>query len=79
MVTTSIVWRVLGSPEEPELEFAEIERRIVDSGYAARLLAATELLSKYPDADAIVKQQYRHIVEEYSETAAAGKAKLKMQ
>ncbi len=79
VTTISIVWRVLASPEEPEPEFAEIERRIVESGYAARLLAATELLSKYPEADTIVKQQYRHIVEEYSETPAAEKAKLKMQ
>jgi anti-sigma factor RsiW len=79
VVTTSVILRGLLKPEQSEPTFAEIERRIVESGHAARLLAATELLSKYPDAETIVKQQYQHIIEEYSHTSAAGKARLKMQ
>jgi len=43
------------------------------------LLVATELLAEYRDDEAIVKQQYRYIVETYPETAAAAKAKLKIQ
>jgi len=79
VVTTSIVWRTLMRPAKKELSFAEIEQKITESGSAARLLAAAELLAEYPDAQSIVKEQYRYIVETYPETAAAAKAKLKIQ
>lgn len=79
VLTTSIVWRALVRPAEKETSFAEIERKITDSGNAARLLAAAELLAEYPDDQSIVKEQYRYIVETYPETAAATKARLKIQ
>jgi len=79
LLTTSVLWRALIRPQEKELDFADIERRITEAGTAARLLAATELLAEYPDAQPIVKQQYRYIVETYPETSAANKAKLKIQ
>jgi len=58
---------------------AEIEREITESGSAARLLAAADLLAKYPDAKTIVERQYRYIVETYPETPAAAKAKLRIE
>jgi len=79
VATASVVWRTLVRPKESELTFAEIERKITESGSAARLLAAAELLSENPKAEAIVKQQYRHIVDTYPETAAAAKAKLRIK
>jgi len=79
VVTTSIVWRALVRPAKKEISFTEIERRITEAGSAARLLAATELLAEYPDAQSIVREQYRYIVETYPETTAANKAKLKIQ
>jgi len=79
VATASVVWRTLVRPKESELAFAEIERKITESGSAARLLAAAELLSDNPNAEAIVKQQYRHIVETYPETTAATKAKLRIK
>jgi len=79
VVTTSVTWRVLVRPAKKEINFVEIERRITESASAARLLAAVELLAEYPDAQSIVKQQFRYIVETYPETAAAAKAKLKIQ
>jgi len=79
LLTTSVVWRTLTRPVEKELNFAEIERRITEAGTAARLLAATELLAEYPDAQTIVKDQYRYIVETYPETSAANEVKLKIQ
>ncbi|MHC4583050.1 MAG: anti-sigma factor family protein [Planctomycetota bacterium] len=79
LLTTSVVWQTLIKPVEKEINFAEIERRITDAGNAARLLAATELLAEYPDAQPIVKEQYRYIVETYPETSAANEAKLKIQ
>ncbi len=78
VVTTSIVWRTLMKPAEKEISFAEIERRITESGTAARLLAATELLAEYTDDEAFVKQQYRHIIEVYPSTAAADKARSRI-
>jgi len=79
VVTTSIVWHTLVRPAKKEISFAEIERKINESGSAARLLAATELLTEYPDDQSIVKEQYRYIVERYPETAAAAEAKLQIQ
>ena len=79
VTTVSVLWLALPRPEVTELTVAEIEREIIESGSAARLLAATELLSKHPEAQAIVKQQYRNIVGTYPETAAAVKAKSKIR
>jgi anti-sigma factor RsiW len=79
LITASVVWRALVKPEETEVTFAEIERRITESASAARLLAATELLAGYPDVQPIVDQQYRYIVETYPKTTAANKAKSKMK
>ena len=79
VLTTSIVWRRLVKPTRKELTFAEIERKITESASAARLLAAAELLAEYPDAQSIVKEQFRYIVEAYPETAAATKAKSKIK
>jgi anti-sigma factor RsiW len=41
VATASVVWHTLSRPKERELTFAEIERRINESGSAAQLLAAT--------------------------------------
>lgn len=79
VLTSAVVWRALVRPPERELTFVEIERKIIESGSAARLLAATELLAEYPDAQSIVKEQYRYIVETYPETSAAAEAKSKIQ
>lgn len=78
VVTTSIVWYTLMRPAKKELSFAEIERKITESGNAARLLVATELLAEYTDDEAFVKQQYRHIIEVYPSTAAAAKARSRI-
>lgn len=79
VATTSIMWHTLIRPKGSELTLAEIERKITESGSAARLLAAAELLSKHPEAKTVVEQQYRSIVETYPETAAALKAKSKIK
>lgn len=79
VATASVVWRTFVRPRESELTFAEIERKITESGSAARLLAAAELLSENPEAETIVKQQYQYIVETYPETTAAAKAKLRIK
>jgi anti-sigma factor RsiW len=79
VATASVIWHTLTRPKAPELTFAEIERKIAESGSSARLLAAAELLSENPNAETIVKQQYKYIVETYPETAAAAKAKLRIQ
>ena len=79
VATTSVVWHTLTRPRLSELTFSEIERKITESGSAARLLAAAELLSENPKAETIVKQQYQYIVETYPETAAATKAKSRIK
>jgi predicted anti-sigma-YlaC factor YlaD len=78
-VTVSIVWHTLTRPKVNELTFAEIERKINESGSAAQLLAATELLAEQSNAQALIQQQYRYIVERYPETSSAIVAKSKMQ
>ena len=79
VVTTSILWRELVKPAKKEINFVEIERKITESGSAARLLAAAELLAEYSNNEDIVKAQYRYIVETYPETAAAAEAKSKIK
>jgi anti-sigma factor RsiW len=74
-----IFWRVTRSPKEPEPTFAEIERSISEASTAARLLAAADMLAKYPDAQSIVKQQYEYIVKAYPATTAAVEAKSRIQ
>ena len=79
------VWRMLSRPTEragisrEQALAVEIKRKIADSGDAARLLAAAELLSKYPEAERDVKQRYQHIAETYPETTSAAKARQKIQ
>lgn len=81
VVTTSLVWRALVKPVEVEKEpsFAEIERKIMDEGTAARLLAATDLLADKPSAETLVKKQYEYIMDRYPNTKAAITAKTKIQ
>ena len=79
VVTISGLWRALVRPTEKEPTFTEIERRISDSASATRLLAAADLLAKYPDSEAIVKRQYHYVVKKYPETPAAAEAKLRIQ
>jgi anti-sigma factor RsiW len=75
----SVTWRTMTKPKEGETNIAEIERSIEESASAARLLAAAELLAEYPDAQSIVKKQYRYIVDTYPQTPAAAKAKLRIE
>lgn len=77
--TVSVLWHVLVGPPESEPTFAEIERRISDSASATRLLAAADLLAKYPDSEAIVKRQYHYVVKKYPDTPAAAEAKLRIK
>ncbi len=79
------MWLLLSESSEPtrsvseETKIAELRLKIADSADAARLLAAAELLNKYPEAKDSVERRYRYIVETFPETAAAAKAKLKTQ
>ena len=79
------IWQLLSEPSErtrmvrEETKVAELRLKIADSSDAARLLAAAELLSRYPEAQSGLEQRYRHIVETYPETAAAGEARLRTQ
>ncbi len=79
IVGISIIWRGISKPKEAQFSFEEIEKSIADSGNAARLLAATELLANSPDDRELVEQQYRYIAETYPQTTAAEKIKLKIQ
>lgn len=75
----SRVWRALVKPTGNEPTFTEIERRISDSASATRLLAAADLLAKYPDTEEIARRQYQYVVRKYSQTPAAAEAKLRIK
>ena len=75
----SVTSLIMNKPARSEPTLAEIERRITEAGSAARLLAAADLLGGYSEAETIVKQQYRRIVETYPDTSAASKAKLQVE
>jgi anti-sigma factor RsiW len=67
------------SPKQAEPTFAEIERQIEESGRAARLLAAANLLAQCPDTQNFVKNQYCYIVQMYPQTPAAEQARLRIR
>ncbi len=79
VVTTSVLWRAFVRPKETELTFADIGRKITESGNAARLLAAADLLAKYTDTKDIAKRQYHYVVKRYPGTPAAAEAKLRIK
>jgi predicted anti-sigma-YlaC factor YlaD len=79
LATVSIVWHTLTRPIANELTYAEIERKIMDEGTAAKLLATTDLFSSMPNAERLVKKQYEYIVDHYPNTKAAATAKTRIQ
>ena len=81
VVSVFVAWHALVKPVEVQKEpsFAEIERKIVNEGTAARLLAATDLLADKPNAKTLVQRQYEYIVNRYPNTKAAKTAKAKIQ
>ena len=79
VVTASVVWRALVRPKEAGPTFAEIERKIIDEGTAARLLAAADLLAGKPYAEGLIKSQYEYILDSYPNTKAAATVKLRIQ
>jgi len=85
IVAVGAAWQLLPESSDhrrtvsEEAKVIELKLKIADSADAARLLAAAELLSKYPEAKSGIRQRYQHIVETYPETAAAAKARLKIQ
>jgi predicted anti-sigma-YlaC factor YlaD len=79
VVTTSVLWRAFVRPKDTELTFAEIGHKITESGNAARLLAAADLLAKHTDTKDIAKRQYHYVVERYPGTPAAAEAKLRIE
>lgn len=81
IITTGILWHSFSESEKPkiQLSFEEIEKNINDSGSAAYLLAATELLAEYPDYKQMAESQYHYIAKTFQGTPAAEKIKLKIQ
>jgi len=58
---------------------AEIERRIAESGHAARLLARVHQLEAQTSRQDLAVSQYRYILEKYPETTAANSARRKLE
>jgi hypothetical protein len=56
---------------QPPLTFEEVQRQVARAGRAAELLAATRIVSQCEGTESIVEQQYRYILREYADTAAA--------
>ena len=79
VVTASVLWRGLVRPRQAGPSFAEIERKIIDEGTAAKLLAAADLLADKSYAKGLVKSQYEYILDRYPNTKAAATARLRTQ
>ena len=79
IAATCILWPLMRKPAKEPPTFAEIERKITETGAAARLLAAADLLAEQADAESIVKRQYRYVVQTYPETLAAAEAELRIR
>lgn len=85
IVGAGAMWLLWSEPSErtgeinDQAKVAELRRKIADSGDAARLLAAAELLSRYPETESLVQARYRHIIEAYPATAAAAEVRMKIR
>jgi anti-sigma factor RsiW len=58
-------------PRDRPITSDQIERQVARAGIAAELLAATRIVAQCEGTESIVEQQYRHILREYADTAAA--------
>jgi predicted anti-sigma-YlaC factor YlaD len=83
ILSIGTVWRLLSESHNEtrklneEAKITELKLKIAESSHAAQLLAAAELLSKYPELHGSVEERYRHIIEAYPDTTAAAEARLK--
>jgi hypothetical protein len=59
------------APRQPPVAFEEVQRQVARAGRAAELLAATRIVAQCEGTESIVQQQYRYILREYADTAAA--------
>jgi len=58
-------------PRQPSIDLDEVERQVARAGMAAELLAATRIVAQCEGTESIVERQYRYILREYADTAAA--------
>ena len=65
-------------PVSPEPTLAEIQRRVFQSGSAARLLASIDVLAKQTGGEEIARQQYLHIAKTYQDSPIAEEAMQRM-
>jgi len=79
VATASVVWHTLKRPKVNELTFAEIERKITESGSAARLLAAADLLSSQPGGQKYAVQRYNDVIASFPETNQSAEARRHLQ
>ncbi len=58
-------------PRRSSIDLDEVERQVVRAGMAAELLTATRIVAQCEGTESIVERQYRYILREYADTAAA--------
>ena len=79
VVAVSVVWRTSTRPKVNELTFAEVERKINESGSAAQLLAAADLLSSQPGGQQYAVQRYNDVIASFPETNQSAEARRHLQ
>ncbi len=79
VATASVMWHTFTRPKASELTFAEIERKINESGSAAQLLAAADLLSSQPGGQQYAMQRYNDVIASFPETNQSAEARRHLQ
>ena len=79
VVAVSALWHTSTRPKVNELTFAEVERKINESGSAAQLLAAADLLSSQPGGQQYAVQRYNDVIASFPETNQSVEARRHLQ
>ncbi|MHC4213301.1 MAG: anti-sigma factor family protein [Planctomycetota bacterium] len=73
-----LIWRMVSEPERPQTQ-AQLEQLVMREGLAAQMLAVGDLLAKQPEGREYARERYKEIIQSFSHTAYAEKAKLRIK
>ena len=77
-----LIWRMVSEPGKAALNgktIARLEQTVIRAGTAAQMLAVADLLSKQTGGRDYARERYKEIISDYSDTAQAVQAKLRLK
>lgn len=82
LLGVGLIWRMVSEPGKAALNgktIARLEQVVERAGAAAQMLAVADLLSKQAGGHDYARERYKEIISDYSDTAQAVQAKLRLK